>query len=216
LQQRVIRRPKSQQQQQQRQLQQSDQATVEMALWFSTSPSGSPWRGPSEFLSDSPTQFSECDEKVRNLDCIAERSLSHAKDLLNLAVTLFFYWSHITANVASEDFEILCETLKMTGLDDFSTGSGPWTVFVQTDGAFHTLFGDHEELSMDVSTNLLAYHTVFDSEIYFDELIVNAFLLMYNGDKTLMLVHQWKVLENVWRRPLSHCLQFMVLIYILS
>jgi hypothetical protein len=102
-----------------------------------------------------------------------------------------------SASVASEDFEILCETLKMTGLDDFSTGSGPWTVFVQADGAFHTLFGDHEELSMDVLTNLLAYHTVFDSEIYFDELIVNAFLLMYNGDKTLVLVHQLNVLENV-------------------
>jgi uncharacterized surface protein with fasciclin (FAS1) repeats len=111
--------------------------------------------------------------------------------LLNLSVTGFFFSTHMTADIACgvEDFEILCDALKLTGLDELLAGSGPWTVFAPTDDAFHTLFGDLpsealEELSMDVLTNLLAYHVVFDSEIYFDELICNEFLDMYNGDKT--------------------------------
>jgi uncharacterized surface protein with fasciclin (FAS1) repeats len=88
-----------------------------------------------------------------------------------------------------DDFEILCAALKMTGLDELLDGPGPFTVFAPIDDGFLKVFGKHpydalEELSIDTLTDLLAYHVVPDSEIYFDELVCNDFLYMFNGDKT--------------------------------
>jgi uncharacterized surface protein with fasciclin (FAS1) repeats len=89
----------------------------------------------------------------------------------------------------ADDFDILCTALKMTGLDELLDGPGPFTVFAPTDDAFHNLLGKHpndalDELSTDTLTDLLAYHVVADSEIYFDELECKESLEMSNGEKT--------------------------------
>jgi uncharacterized surface protein with fasciclin (FAS1) repeats len=78
----------------------------------------------------------------------------------------------------------------MTGLDEVLDGSGPWTVFAPTDDGFHKLLGKHpydalEELSTDTLTDLLTYHVVHDSVIYFDQLKCNDYLLMHNGEETM-------------------------------
>jgi uncharacterized surface protein with fasciclin (FAS1) repeats len=78
----------------------------------------------------------------------------------------------------------------MTGLDEPLNGPGPWTVFAPTDDAFHKLLGKSpydalEALSTETLTDLLTYHVVHDTAIYFDELKCDAFLEMYNEKQTL-------------------------------
>lgn len=91
------------------------------------------------------------------------------------------------------EFSILCEAAKLTGVADILAGSGPFTVFAPTNGAFKKLVkalglsGDPltalAPLAKDGTLeDVLLFHAVAGKAIFADDLVCGGKIEMANGD----------------------------------
>jgi transforming growth factor-beta-induced protein len=86
----------------------------------------------------------------------------------------------------SKDFDILCDALHWTGLDEV-LDDGSWTVFAPTDDSFHEFLNrEHlnsfKDLGKEKLTDLLLYHVVADKELTVHDLDCDAHLEMASGE----------------------------------
>jgi len=86
----------------------------------------------------------------------------------------------------SHDFDILCDALHWTGLDEV-LDDGSWTVFAPTDDSFNEFLNrEHlnsfKDLGKDTVTALLKYHMVVDKELTVHDLDCDAHLEMASGE----------------------------------